>query len=128
MNAQSNVQTGIIRTERGLTIAGTRITVYDVMDYVKADWPPKLIRDRLELTDQQIDDVMSYIDAHREEVEAEYQEVLQEAEEIRRYWEDRNRERFERIATLPPRPGQEEIRARLKAWKARLESEDAYTG
>ena len=26
----------VVRTERGLTIAGTRITLYDVMDYVTA--------------------------------------------------------------------------------------------
>ena len=34
MTAASNDQALIIRTERGLTIAGTRITLYDVMDYV----------------------------------------------------------------------------------------------
>ena len=62
----------VIRTERGLTIAGTRITLYDVMDYVTADWPPKLIRDRLNLSDQQITDVLDYIAAHRAEVEADY--------------------------------------------------------
>ncbi len=39
----SNGQSAIIRTERGLTIAGTRITLYDVMDYLKAQYPPKLI-------------------------------------------------------------------------------------
>ena len=27
-----------------LFIAGTRITLYDVMDYLVADWPPQLIR------------------------------------------------------------------------------------
>ncbi len=36
MTLASNEQTAIIRTERGLTIAGTRITLYDVMDYVTA--------------------------------------------------------------------------------------------
>ena len=34
MTLASNEQASIIRTERGLTIAGTRITLYDVMDYV----------------------------------------------------------------------------------------------
>jgi uncharacterized protein (DUF433 family) len=113
----------VIRTERGLTIAGTRITLYDVMDYVAASWPPKLIQDWLNLTDQQIDDVMAYLDQHRAEVEAEYRIVLQEAEEERRYWEERNRERFARIAALPPQAGQEAIRAKLAAWKARHEHE-----
>ena len=111
----------IVRTERGLTLAGTRTTLYDVMDYLAADWPPTLIRDRLDLTDQQIDAALDYIDRHRVEVEAEYQEVLRSAEEMRRYWDERNRERLAAIAQLPPKPGQEVIRAKLKAWKARLE-------
>jgi len=34
-------QVAIIRTDRGLAIAGTRITLYDVRDYVKAQYPPK---------------------------------------------------------------------------------------
>jgi uncharacterized protein (DUF433 family) len=110
----------VIRTERGLTIAGTRITLYDVMDYVTADWPPKLIRDWLNLSDQQIGDVMAYIDAHRAEVEAEYQIVLETAEENRQYWEERNRERFARIAALPPKPGQEALWAKLQARKKEL--------
>jgi len=44
----SNGQSAIIRTERGLTIAGTRITLYDVMDYLKAQYPPMVLMiDRL---------------------------------------------------------------------------------
>lgn len=34
MTLTSNVKAAIIRTERGLPIAGTRITVYDIMDYL----------------------------------------------------------------------------------------------
>ena len=73
-------QPTVVRTSRGLSIAGTRITLYHVMDYLKADWPPKLIQQWLNLTDEQIADVMAYIDTHRAEVEAEYQLVLQQAE------------------------------------------------
>lgn len=113
--------TTVVRTSRGLSIAGTRITLYSVMDYVRADWPPKLIQHWLNLTDKQITDVMDYIKTHREEVEAEYQIVLRDAEEIRKYWEERNRERFAKIAAMPPKPGQEEIRAKLRARKAKWE-------
>ena len=49
MSSASNEQSSIIRTERGLTITGTRITLYDVMDYLKAQYPPKLIREKLGL-------------------------------------------------------------------------------
>jgi uncharacterized protein (DUF433 family) len=124
MAAVSTSTPTVIHTERGLTIAGTRITLYDVMDYVTADWPPKLIRDRLNLTDQQIADVMNYIAAHRAEVEAEYQEILREAQAIRQYWEDRNRERLAQIAALPLKPGQEAIREKLRTWKTRIETSE----
>jgi uncharacterized protein (DUF433 family) len=108
----------IIRTERGLTIAGTRITLYDVMDYLGEDWLPRLIGDRLNLTDQQVADALSYIKANRAVVEAEYHQVLRESEEARQYWEERNRERMAEIAAMPPKPGQEAIRAKLRAQKA----------
>jgi uncharacterized protein (DUF433 family) len=122
MTPASNGQPGIIRTERGLTIAGTRITLYDVMDYVTAEYPPKFIRGMLNLTDEQVNAALSYIEANRVEVEAEYQIVLQEAEEIRQYWEERNREHFARIAAMPPKPGREALWAKLQAQKARHES------
>jgi uncharacterized protein (DUF433 family) len=112
----------VIRTERGLTIAGTRITLYDVMDYLTARWPPKLIRDRLNLSDQQITDALAYIEEHRAEVEAEYQSVLQTAQENHQYWEQRNRERFAEIAAQSPKPGQEALRAKLQEWKAKLQT------
>lgn len=124
MAAVSITTPTVIRTERGLTIAGTRITLYDVMDYVTADWPPKLIRDRLNLTDQQITDVMDYIAAHPVEVEADYQDVLQEAQANRQYWEDRNHERFAQIAALPPKPGQEALREKLRKWKERIGTDE----
>ena len=120
MTKKNTSQPTIVRTNRGLSIAGTRITLYDVMDYLVADWPPRLIRDWLNLTDAQIAGVMEYIENNRAQVEAEYHQVLQRAEDIRQYWEDRNRERFAEIASIPPPPEQKEIRAKLQAWKARL--------
>lgn len=122
MTPASNGQPGIIRTERGLTIAGTRITLYDVMDYVSAQYPPKFIRSMLNLTDEQVNAALSFIEANRAEVEAEYQIVLQEAEGIRQYWEERNREHFARIAAMPPKPSREALWAKLQAQKARHES------
>lgn len=115
-------QAAIIRTERGLTIAGTRITLYDVMDYLKAQYPPKFIRDAFNLTDKQIHAVLSYIEVHRTEVEAEYQEILKAAEETRQYWEERNRERFAQIAAAPYRPGYEAVRAKLQERRAHREA------
>jgi uncharacterized protein (DUF433 family) len=110
----------VIRTSRGLSIAGTRITLYSLLDYLHAGWPPHLIRDEFNLTDHQIMEAMQYIETHRDEVEAEYQVVLQQAEENRQYWEAQNKEHLARIAALPPQSGQEELRAKLRAAKAKL--------
>ena len=108
------------RTEHGLTICGTRITIYDVMDHLKAGWTPKLVLNWLPLTEEQLNAVLSYIETNRSEVEAEYQTVLKETQERREYWDYRNRDRLAQIAKLPPKPGQEEVHAKLQAWKAQL--------
>jgi hypothetical protein len=93
------------------------------MDYLQAGWPPHLIRDEFNLTDRQMTDVMTYIETHRDEVEQEYRAVLQHAEENRQYWDTRNRQRLEQMAHTPPKPGQEKLRAKLQALKARLDVE-----
>lgn len=118
-----NGQSAIVLTERGLTIAGTRITLYDVMDFLKAQYPPKLIRDKFNLTDEQINAALSYLEANHIQIEAEYQEVLHTREEIRQYWEERNREYFAQIAAMPRKPGQEALWAKLKEQKAKRASE-----
>jgi len=120
MSDSQTIQPPVVRTERGLSIAGTRITLYDVMDYLKADWPPKLIQHWLNLTEAQMADVLTYIHTHRDLVEAEYRLVLEHAEANRRYWEERNRERLAQIAQLPPKPGYETLYAKLQARKGEL--------
>jgi uncharacterized protein (DUF433 family) len=121
MSAMFNQPDIVVRTERGLTISGTRITLYDVMDYLKAKYPSKFIRDAFNLTDQQIDAVLAYIDAHQAEVEAEYQEVLQIAAENRQYWEAYNRDRFAKIA-VAPQTRYEAVRAKLHARRTQREA------
>lgn len=110
----------IIRTERGLAIAGTRITLYDVMDYVTENYPPKFIRAMLGLTDEQVAAALFYIETHRAEVETEYQFILKEAEELQQYYEEENRDRVTRIAAKSSKLGKEAIRAKLEAEKAKL--------
>ncbi|NET58714.1 MAG: DUF433 domain-containing protein [Symploca sp. SIO2E6] len=122
MTTESKKQPIIIRTEWGLTIAGKRITLYDVMDYVKAQYPPKFIADILNLTEEQINAALTYIEANRAEVEAEYQIVLEEAKELQQYWREQNRELIEKIAKMPPPPGKEAAWEKLQAQKAKLKA------
>lgn len=112
-----NPHTTVVRSERGLSIEGTRITLYDVMDYLKADWPPSLIGQWLNLTEQQMTDAIEFIEEHCVEVEAEYQDVLAYADELHSYWELRNRDRFPRITPSLPPTGREDIWKKLQARK-----------
>jgi uncharacterized protein (DUF433 family) len=122
MAPTSNGKTAVIRTERGLAIAGTRITLYDVMDYVKAQYPPKFIQGLFDLTEEQISAALTYIETHRAEVGAEYKQVLEEAEELRQYYEEQNRERVAHSAAKPPKPGTEVAWEKLRAAKEKRES------
>ncbi|MGC1245589.1 MAG: DUF433 domain-containing protein, partial [Spirulinaceae cyanobacterium] len=103
MTLESNEKVAIIRTERGLTVKGTRITIYDVMDYVKAQYPPKFIQGLFDLTEEQIKVALAYIKANPTEVEAKYNQVLRETQELQQYYAEQNRERVARIATQPPK-------------------------
>jgi uncharacterized protein (DUF433 family) len=117
MTIASNQNPEIIRTERGLTIAGTRISIYNVMDFMKAQYPSKLIQDRFNLTDTQVNAALSYIEANRTQVEAEYQEALRTREEIHQYWEEHNHKHFAQLATKPHKPEQEALWAKLEEQK-----------
>jgi uncharacterized protein (DUF433 family) len=66
----------IIDRGRGPEIAGTRITVYDILDYVLNGWHPTGIAAFLRLSTHQVLAAMRYIDTHQEEVMAEYREML----------------------------------------------------
>jgi uncharacterized protein (DUF433 family) len=118
MVAAYSKESAIVRTERGLTISGTRTSLYDVMDFLKVQYPPQLIRDKLNLTDIQIQTALSYIEEHQIQVEAEYNEVLQTRAEIRQYWDDRNREHFSRLSKKQRTPEQQALLAKLEQQKA----------
>jgi uncharacterized protein (DUF433 family) len=120
MSDNGNPNPTVIRTSRGLTVGGSRLTIYLLIDHFKAGDSDELVQEWYRLTPQQVADVHRYIDEHRDEVEAEYQEVLRNADEERRYWEERNRERFEEIERLPKTPQQQAIRAKIAELKQRL--------
>ncbi len=75
-----------------------------------------------DLTEEQINAALIYIENNRAEVEAEYQQILKEAEELQQYYEQQNRELIARIAAQPPKPGTETAWQKLWAVKAKRES------
>lgn len=112
----------IVRTERGLTVAGTRITLYSVMDYLRAGWPPQRVSAALGLDDSQMAEAMAYLEAHREEVEAEYEQVLEQAGKNRQHWEEHQRDVTKQRSSRPPSPESNELRAKLRAWREQLDT------
>ena len=66
---------------RGPEIEGTRITVYDVMDYYLDGWPASRIAIRLSQGTPEIEAAIEYIEAHRTEVEADYRKIVARAEQ-----------------------------------------------
>jgi uncharacterized protein (DUF433 family) len=103
----------VVETARGLSIVGTRVTLYDILDYVQAGWPPRQIAAWLKLPAEHLQAALDYIAAHRPEVERQYQEVLRQAEEHRAYWENRNRCRQADLAARTATENITEIRTRI---------------
>lgn len=67
----------IIDRGRGPEIAGTRITVYDVMDYLKNGWGRERIASLFRLSSRDIQAAIDYINEHREQVQADYERILE---------------------------------------------------
>jgi uncharacterized protein (DUF433 family) len=70
------IEARIINRGRGPEIEGTRITVYDILDYHKHGWHRDMIADNFELSSRQVEVAIRYIEEHREEVMADYEKIL----------------------------------------------------
>ncbi|MGC8643360.1 MAG: DUF433 domain-containing protein [Isosphaeraceae bacterium] len=66
----------IIDRGRGPEIAGSRITVYDVRDHHKHGWPARDIAWLFHLSTAQVEAAIRYIEEHKDEVMADYAEML----------------------------------------------------
>ena len=103
----------VIETGRGPCIAGTRITVFSVMDFLMSGQSRERIKQLLLISDDQLDAVLEYIDAHRSAVEKEYNEIVQRSEGRRAMYERIFRERSPISPDLPAEQRRELLRQRL---------------
>jgi uncharacterized protein (DUF433 family) len=111
----------VARTERGLVLRGTRLTLYDIWERLEHGLSRQQVQCMYRLSAEQIKGVIEYIEEHRQAFEAEFQLVKARAQESRRYWELRNREKLSQPAK--PSSGKEEAFARLQARRAELGQE-----
>jgi uncharacterized protein (DUF433 family) len=107
------------RSDRGLAIAGSRLTLYEIMDLVKKGWPTEKILELYPLTDEQLQDAFNYFAAHGETFEAEYQQVVRESEELERFYRAKQEEILRAAANRPRTPEEAALRARFEEQKAR---------
>ena len=92
--SETIVAPGVVRrSDRGLCVAGHRITLYLIEDYLRAGWPPHLLRHSLRLSDQEITEVLDYLAANRSEFDREYERVARAATEREKYWREREQRR-----------------------------------
>ena len=72
----TTLESTIVNRGRGPEFVGTRITVFDVMDYLKHGWHRERIAALFRLSSRDIQAAIDYIAAHRDDVEADYQRIL----------------------------------------------------
>lgn len=73
----------IIDRGRGPEIEGTRITIYDVVDYWKEGWRYDQIAGLFRLPSDDIQAALQYIEEHEEMVMADYQRILEQSKKKR---------------------------------------------
>ena len=96
--SETVVAPGVVRrSDRGLCVAGRRITLYLIEDYRRAGWPPHLLRHSLDLSDSEMGQVLDYIIANRSDFDREYERVACQATEREKYWRKREQQRRERL-------------------------------
>jgi len=99
----------VSRTERGLVVTGTRITLYEILDYRVAGWTLDRMADQLSLEKGVLTETLAWMDENRDLAARESEEVNARSRENRAYWEQRN---SDRLASLSAGPN--ELRAKLE--------------
>jgi uncharacterized protein (DUF433 family) len=66
----------IIDRGRGPEIAGTRITVYDILDYSTQNWHHAAIAAHFRISSAEVLAALDYIESHKAEVMKDYQAIL----------------------------------------------------
>jgi uncharacterized protein (DUF433 family) len=102
----------VIRNQMGLTVNGTRLTLYHIRDSLKEGNSLKNVRDLYDLTDEEMLDILDYIHLNKEDFEKEYQRIVKVNEEDRTYWEGKNRDLLERT-----REEREAKITRVREWR-----------
>lgn len=114
----------IVETARGPSIEGTRITVYSVMDYIKANRSKEYIAQIMLITPEQVEAVYEYIEQHRAAVEAAYERILRREATARVESEKTMRERAPYLFELTTEELRQFLIQKLEAKKKAAQRQD----
>jgi uncharacterized protein (DUF433 family) len=67
----------IVEVDRNPRIAGTRISVYLIFEFVQAGWRPSDIAFWLSIRKDEVEAAIRYIEEHKDEVTAEYAKIME---------------------------------------------------
>jgi uncharacterized protein (DUF433 family) len=70
-------QAVIVDVDRNPRIAGTRITVYTIFEFVQAGWRPADIAFWFDLKRAQVDAAICFIDENKDRVAADYAKIME---------------------------------------------------
>ena len=90
---EMSVNSLIVKTSRGPSIAGRGITVYAIMEYLKDNLSHALIKKDFRLSDEELNALVQYIADHQEELERDYEEIVRYSEELHARYEPISRAR-----------------------------------
>jgi uncharacterized protein (DUF433 family) len=106
----------IIDRGRGPEIEGTRITVYDVMDYLQEGWRYDQIAGLFRLPPDDIQAAIQYIKSHHAEVMADYQQILARHSQVQ----------YSPEVQAKLARSREKLQAKLAEIRARHQGEDTH--
>lgn len=115
------VAPGIVqRSDRGLCVAGTKLSLFTIMDYVNEGQQQDLLTYG-QLSAEQLQQAMDYIAAHRAEFDSAYAAYVQKANELESFY--RHRARQHRTPPHNPTPTEAAIWERLQARQRQSEAQ-----
>jgi uncharacterized protein (DUF433 family) len=106
----------IIDRGRGPEIAGTRITVYDVVDYLQEGWRSDQIAGLFRLPPEDIQAALQYIEEHKDEVMTAYRQILARHRNV--HYPPAVREKLAQ--------NRQKLQAKLTEMRARQRTEDVH--
>jgi len=108
----------IIDRGRGPEIAGTRITVYDVVDYLQEGWRYDQIAGLFRLPPEDIQAALQYIEDHKDEVMIAYQQILARHRTVQ----------YSAAVQAKLAQNRQKLQAKRAEIQARLQAEGAHAG